>query len=227
MSDEKLKVTKAHCNQCLQKTKHFVVAKRVNEGRESVDPRDPYCQHEISWNITYKMLECCGCENISLQRKFYFSENDEIIEEYFPPQVSRQLPKWNDELPDEWSELLTEVYLALHADSRRLALMGSRALVDLYMNEQLGDVGGFAEKIKRLEADGLISKPNKAVLEAALEVGHAATHRGHKARANEVNQVIDIVENLLQSHVLAASADNLKSKTPKRTKVAAKIKKEG
>ncbi len=128
------------------------------------------------------------------------------------------MPKWHDELPKEWSELLKEVYMALHADSRRLALMGARALVDLFMNEQLGDIAGFSQKIKKLEADGLISKPNKAVLEAALEVGHAATHRGHKARATEVDQVIDIVENLLQNHVLAAAADNLKSKTPKRTK---------
>lgn len=95
--------------------------------------------------------------------------------------------------------------------------MGARTLVDLYMSEKLGDIGGFSQKIKKLETDGLISKPNKEVLDAALEAGHAATHRGHKARANEVNQVIDIVENLLQSHVLTASADNLKSKTPQRS----------
>lgn len=213
MNDEKLEIQKAHCNSCLQQTKHFIVAERCNEGSEIVDDG----RYEISWKTTYKMLECCGCENVSLQRKFYFSEYDDVEVEYYPPQISRQIPKWSDELPPEWSELLKEVYLALHADSRRLALMGARTLVDLYMSEKLGDIGGFSQKIKKLETDGLISKPNKAVLDAALEVGHAATHRGHKARANEVNQVIDIVENLLQSHVLAASADNLKSKTPQRS----------
>lgn len=189
----------------------------MNEGSERANPDDPYDQYEISWNTTYKMLECCGCENVSLQRRFYFSEYDEIEEEYYPPQVSRQLPKWHDELPDEWCELLEEVYRALHTDSRRLVLMGARALIDLYMTEQLGDIGGFAQKIKKLESDGLISKPNKSVIEAALEVGHAAAHRGHKARVNEVNQVIDIVENLLQNHTLAHAADNLKSKTPGRS----------
>lgn len=212
MNDEKLEIQKSHCNRCLQETKHFIVAKRCNEGSEIVDDR-----YEVSWKTTYKMLECCGCENVSLQRKFYFSEYDDVEVEYYPPQISRQIPKWSEELPQEWLELLKEIYLALHADSRRLALMGARTLVDLYMSEKLGDIGGFSQKIKKLETDGLISKPNKAVLDAALEVGHAATHRGHKARAIEVNQVIDIVENLLQSHVLAASADNLKSKTPQRT----------
>jgi len=197
---------------CLQDTKHFVIASRSSKGSEMVD----HGRNEISWSTTYKMLECCGCENVSLLRKFYFSEYDEVETEYYPPQISRQIPRWCDELPQEWEELLKEVYIALHADSRRLVLMGARALVDLYMNEKLGDIGGFAQKIKSLEAGGLISKSNKAVLEAALEAGHAAAHRGHKARANEVNQVIDIVENLLQSHVLAASAENLKSKTPRR-----------
>lgn len=213
MTEEKFKIQKAHCNKCLQETKHFVIAERSNEGSEVIDNNHLI---EISWKTTYKMLECCGCEHVSLQRKFYFSECNDVEVEYYPPQISRQIPKWCHELPPEWSELLNEVYLALHADSRRLALMGARALVDLYMSEKLGDIGGFAQKIKKLEADGLISKPNKAVLEAALEVGHAAAHRGHKAKANEVNQVIDIVENLLQSHVLELSADNLKSQTPQR-----------
>lgn len=217
MPNANLIILKNHCNECLQKTNHFVLAERINSGYESADPSDPQCHHEISWKTIYKMLECCGCENVSLQRCFYFSEYDEVEEECYPPQISRRLPKWHDELPDDWQELLQEVYLALHADSRRLVLMGARTLIDLYMNEQLGDVGGFAQKIKRLESEGLISKPNKGVLEIALEVGHAAAHRGHKARANEVNQVIDIVENLLQNHVLAATAENLKSKTPQRS----------
>ena len=33
--------------------------------------------------------------------------------------------------------MLREVSTALHADSRRLALMGARTLVDMYINEQL------------------------------------------------------------------------------------------
>lgn len=218
MSDERLNVIKAHCNGCLQETKQFVVAERVNSGSESADQSDPFCQYGVSWHTTYRMLECCGCEYISLQRRFFFSEYDEIEEEYYPPQISRPLPKWHAELPTEWCELLIEVYQALHADSRRLALMGARTLVDLYLNEQLGDTGGFAQKLKELEAGGLISKPNKFVLDVALDVGHAAAHRGHNAKVNEVNQVIDIVENLLQSHVLAIAADNLKSKTPPRVK---------
>jgi hypothetical protein len=174
MNDENFLIIKAHCNKCLRETKHFLIAGRSSTGSENVDPQGWL---EISWTTTFKMLECCGCENVSLQRKLYLSEYDNVEEEYYPPQISRQLPKWIHDLPVEWSELLKEVYLALHANSQRLALMGARTLVDLYMSEQLGDIGGFAQKIKQLEAEGLISKPNKIVLNAALEIGRAAIHR--------------------------------------------------
>ena len=216
METDTRKIEKAHCNECLHETKHFVIAERVISGKEPADPYDPYCKDEIRWSTTYTMLECCGCENVSLRREFYFSELDEIEEEFYPPQISRMMPKWHEQLPEEWQDLLKEVYAALHADSRRLALMGARALVDMYMTVQLGDIGGFAQKIKQLDDNGLISKPNKAFLEAALEAGHAAAHRGHKPKINEVNQVIDIVENLLQSHVLTKVGESLKAKTPSR-----------
>lgn len=220
MNENKLEITSAHCNSCLQKTKHLIVAERINSGSENIYTNDAYSGDaiEISWSTTFRMLECRGCENVSLQKRFYHSEYFEVEEEFYPPQISRQLPKWHNELPEEWHALLKEVYTALHANSRRLALMGARALVDLYMNEQLGDIGGFALKIQKLERDGLISNPNKVVLDAALEAGHAATHRGYNAKTIEVNQVIDIVENLLQTHVLTRAANNLKSKTPPRLK---------
>jgi hypothetical protein len=212
-----MEVEKAHCNSCLHTTKHFIVAKRTHSDSAPAN-NDPHCPHEVSWCTTYTMLECCGCENVSLRKQFTFSEYDDVEIEYFPPQTSRQLPKWHDQLPKEFTELLREVYVALHANSRRLALMGARTLVDMYMNDQLGDAGGFAKKISLLEEKGQISKINKIYLEAALEAGHAAAHRGHKANESEVNQVIDIIENLLQNYVLEDAAKNLKAKTPSRGK---------
>ncbi|WP_299599694.1 DUF4145 domain-containing protein [uncultured Microbulbifer sp.] len=216
MSEENYKIEKAHCNQCLHETRHFVVALRDHSGSAPANEHDPYCEYEVSWRTVYKMLECCGCENVSLEKKFYFSEYDEIEEEYYPPKVSRQTPKWLDQLPEEWYELLKEIYVALHANSRRLAIMGTRTLLDLYMNEQVGDVGGFAKKLQVLEDSGQISKPNKSTLEAALEVGHAASHRGHKAKTSEVNQVIDIAENLLQGYLLTSGAESLRASAPPR-----------
>lgn len=216
--DESMKIVKAHCNKCLHETKHFVIAEREHHGSENHDPHDSYEPYEVSWCTTYTLLECCGCVNVSLKREFHFSEWDGVEVEYYPPQISRQLPRWYEELPGEMDELLLEIYSALHSDSRRLAMMGARALVEMYMNERIGDIGGFAEKLRVLEGDGLISKQSKEYLDAALNAGHAAAHRAHKARVKEVNQVIDIIENILQNYVLEKAAENLKAKTPSRKK---------
>ena len=214
MEKEEMKIEKVHCNGCLHTTKHYVIAERVNADSECVDAA---MQIYMNWSTTYTMLECCGCANVTLRRKFYFFEWEDIEIEYFPPAISRQLPRWHDSLPKEIQELLKEVYTALHADSRRLAIMGARTIVDLFMTDQVGDIGGFAKKLNELEIKGFVSKKNRKVLEAALEAGHAAAHRGHKPKTDEVSQVIDIVENLIQFYVLEESAKNLKGKTPLRS----------
>lgn len=220
MTSKKCEIQKVHCNKCLQDTNHVLVASKKHSGNEHID--DPNFPIHTDWSITNEMLECRGCENVVLKRTICFSEWDEDDIKFFPPPISRQLPHWHANLPQDWTELIEEVYTALHADSRRLALMGARALVDLYMNYQLDDIGGFQQKLVKLESERLISKPNKEFLEAALETGHAATHRGYKASVNEVSRVMDIVENLLQTHVLRLAAEDLKKKTPARQNKAKK-----
>ncbi|WP_447733569.1 DUF4145 domain-containing protein [Pseudomonas shirazensis] len=116
----------------------------------------------------------------------------------------------------EWQSLLSEIYTALHADSRRLAMMGARALVDMYMNDAVGDIGGFDRKLAQLVTAGLLGDQDKKILIAALEAGHAAAHRGYLPEADQVSHVMDIVENLLQKHTLTSSAEALNRHTPSR-----------
>lgn len=213
---DQMKIFKVHCNKCLQTTRHELIAERINHGSEfySDDPLD--LEIEIDWRDTYRMLQCLGCESVALQNEYWFSEGSGVYEEFYPPRVARKLPDWHYNLPREWKELLVEVYQALQSDSRRLAMMGARTLVDLYLNEQVGDIGGFAAKLKKLKEDHLISTPAKDILEAALDVGHAASHRAHKPSPKEVNQVIDIVENLLHQHTLVNTSEELRASTPRR-----------
>lgn len=112
--------------------------------------------------------------------------------------------------------MLREIYAALHANSRRLAMMGARTIVDMYMNDTVGDIGGFAKKLNKLVSDGYLGRQDKEALEAALEAGHAAAHRGHMPTSAEISYVMDIVENLLQKQTLAKSAEALKKGTPSR-----------
>lgn len=113
---------------------------------------------------------------------------------------------------------MNEIYTALHANSRRLALMGTRALVDLYMCDTVGDAGGFETKLKKLVEDRRVPLEDRKILFAALEAGHAASHRGHNPEVTKLERVLDIVENLLQKVALRSSIEKLNDSVPPRRK---------
>jgi hypothetical protein len=213
MAAEKTKIERIHCNSCGQQTKHLQVASRKQYGSEP-------CGHdyEISWNTNYDMFECCGCEEVTLRSEFYFSEWDhgESKTTYYPPRIARQLPPWKDELENEILGLLEEVYVALQADSRALSMMGARALIDMVILQEVGDAGSFAQKLTKLQKNGFLSEVNKGILQAALEVGNAASHRGYRPESNQINTVMDIVEHLLHSTILKKESAELEKSTPRR-----------
>lgn len=94
-------------------------------------------------------------------------------------------------------------------------MMGARTLLDMLMVQKVGDVGSFKQKLKKLQAGGFVSADNVEILDAALDAGNAAAHRGHAPNASDVNTVMDIVENLLQAvYVLPDMAQRLKETTP-------------
>lgn len=209
------RIERVHCNSCGSETRHSVIAERIQHGSHTIDEE---LGIDISWRTRWTMLECCGCETVCLRRAYWFSESaeyDDEVLDFFPPPMSRRLPLWLDELGQEERQLLEEVYVALQADSRRLAMMGARAVVDIVMNRE-GDQGDFGAGLDALEARGLIGTRQREVLKAALDVGHAAAHRGHRPSCEDVETVIDIVENLLQAELLGPAADDLRTRTPQR-----------
>jgi hypothetical protein len=140
---------------------------------------------------------------------------------FFPPRVSRRKPAWVDrlEVPSEYAGLLDEIYVALHADSRRLAMMGARTLIDSVIRRSCGDQSNFCRGLNSLVEKQLISERHRTIIEAAVDVGHASSHRGHRPCSNDVNVVIDIVENLIHNELLAEPAQALKLTTPQRERI--------
>lgn len=203
------------CNNCSRKTKHDCLSTKEVSHSEYSD------QYRYEWGKTSRFIECRGCEEVTLRVDWWHSEYDASEDiDYYPPRISRQAPKWHARLSRDWQSMLREIYAALHADSRRLAMMGARAIVDMYMNDTVGDIGGFVKKLNKLMSDGHLGRQDRDVLEAALEAGHAAAHRGHLPTSDEINHVMDIVENLLQKNALQSSAAALKKGTPSRALAA-------
>jgi hypothetical protein len=89
-----------------------------------------------------------------------------------------------------------------------------------FRTDKVTDVGRFDQKLDALEKE-FITKKQREFLEAALDVGHAASHRGHCPTAKQLDQVMDIVESILQQiYVLPNAATELKKSTPPRKKKA-------
>jgi hypothetical protein len=207
------KVKKVHCNECRRKTDHRLI--KTFKGDSGSEPYDE--EYSIYWDTTFDVLQCCGCGEALLRRTYDFSEYDDVDVRYFPPRVSRHSPKWKGDLPPEIMFVLEEVYRALDANNRRLPIMGARTVVDMVMVEKVGDLGSFAMGLKELERQGFVSSKNREILDAALDAGSAAAHRGYAPKLEEVNLIMDIVENLLQAvYVLQDAAQKLKKSTPPR-----------
>lgn len=208
-------VEKVHCNNCRRSTNHKVIAAVEEADSAAFEDGDV-----VRWTTGFEMLQCLGCCDVVLRRTFNPSPDDsdtKPVIRYFPPHASRHVPKWYFYLPKDLVPLLFEVYRSLDAGSERLPLMGTRTLVDMVINDKVGDVGSFREKLQTLEKKGYISATGREVLETALDAGSAAAHRGHAASAEDLEAVMDIVENLLQAvYVLPARAKRLKGSTPPR-----------
>jgi hypothetical protein len=207
-------VVTSPCNRCGHPTKHLVVAVRhfeawfgEEEGEEALSPDLEY---------RYAMLECGGCQSISLRV-------DEILDgtlfstNFYPPRVAREKQAWSRNLPIQLQSLIAEIYASLADDSRKLSVMGARAILDIVMTQEVGRLGTFQNRLKALEAKGFIGKANREILRAAFEARSAAAQSAYAPTSDIVNEIMDIIENLLQAvYIFPESLKQLKRSTPRR-----------
>jgi AraC-like DNA-binding protein len=123
-----------------------------------------------------------------------------------------------DRLPQGIRQVIAEIDVAVSIKLTCLAVMGLRAVLDIFATELVGgDMGGFQQKIRLLKEKKLLHDRQIEILEAALEVGHAAAHRMHVPSDDQCRQVLGIVAHLLREHyLLAPDAKKLKDSAPQR-----------
>jgi len=213
-----------HCNECGQETQHELVKviKRSRTYGEDV--------YDVEVGTNWRIFQCCGCEEVLMSRIDWCSEDDPgegHVATYFPPRVSRRKPNWlpqHEELED-YDEVFDEIYTALHADSRRLAMMGARAVIDMAVTRMLGeDPGNFTVGMNELVAAKRLTQEERELIDAAFNAGSAAMHRGHRPAEDDVDTAIDIVERVVHAEVLKKKAKALADATPKRPPRKAKTK---
>ncbi|MBC8876614.1 MAG: DUF4145 domain-containing protein [Planctomycetes bacterium] len=206
--DERIR---SFCNSCQQDTHHSVLY------CHSCDRREGAGQYPRIIRETWHILQCMGCDLLKAYKTEDSPDFKSPREVHYPPRENRPLPSWCQQLSDELKELIGEIYLALRADCLSLAVMGARTVVDKLLTEKLGDAGGFAGKLREAVAEGLLTSDQKEIIAAAVEVGHAASHRGYRPSQQQVSDVLDIVEHSLQSwYVLQDTSQRLSQSVPRR-----------
>ena len=222
-------VDRIECNHCGAVTLHDCLASRTLWGVTDAETGEeipgvgeaPQSDDEwpvnSDWYETYALFKCRGCNQVCLQVERMDRGAIDPLTRYYPPRLFRRRPRWFHALRPELVALLNEVYAALATDSPRLAAMGLRAAMDMVLSDTVGDEEkNFFKKLDKLEAQGLVGKTNRDQLAAALDVGHAAAHRGYAPPADDLGRVVDILENLLVAAYRLKDAPRLKKNTPRR-----------
>jgi uncharacterized protein YutE (UPF0331/DUF86 family) len=160
-----------------------------------------------------------GCDKITFKHIYRATPNrdfDQIF--YFPKKIVRDFPRWTVKLPHKYSKVFYETYLSIQEGLYILSLTGIRILLDLFIVSKIGDVGTFKQKMDRLVQDGIITASKAKVLKTAIDAANASAHRGYEPDKETLFQILDIVENLLQSEIVDRPIDKIRRKTPSRSK---------
>lgn len=217
---------KAECNSCHGETWHEVLFRKADKGTEDIDE-----EFSIDWGTTWTLVQCRGCDSVSLITDSWNSEacdhegRPEISTTYFPPRVFREMPTWirNDflhqKIPPTIRTLASELYVALQNEGLASATMIMRAIFEHVMISKIGDRRSFVANLSAFQEEGHVSAKQREVVESMLEVGHAAIHRGFVPKKEDVVSLTDILENVLQMiYVHHPAAREIKKRVPKRKK---------
>lgn len=128
------------------------------------------------------------------------------------------LPVWVEELPEAVRELLAETSQAKAYGWNRLTAMGIRTLFDLVAAEALSvDAGGFKKKLEEMLREEHIVLVQHQNLDAMVNAGNAAAHRGFNPSPELIDTMWGIAMNAIESfYVLKPKAQRLKEETPAR-----------
>jgi hypothetical protein len=168
------------------------------------------------WTKTTDPDEALSIKNEVLKKGFCASYKPKRMA--FPSFNKVPFPAWTHDLDEPQMLIFWEVYTAISQGLYGLAMMGIRSIIDSYANRTIGDIGGFAQKLKKLREEGHISLVQYSQLEVVIEAGNAAAHRGHRCDSDDIQSALAIVEGLLAHERYGEAIEKLRAKTPSRSK---------
>jgi hypothetical protein len=138
---------------------------------------------------------------------------------FFKDNTSAGKPDWYDYLGDTQKALILEIDSALSNKLEALPTIGLRTLLETIMVEKIGDIGGFAEKVKRFTEDGYVTPKMSEALSHVLNAGNASAHRAYFPSREDLITCVELVKHLMHGiYILRPSTQKVADNTPKRGK---------
>ena len=180
---------------------------------------------ELGWLVVrddWIFSQCLGCDSLNLEIISFHSGKDsidhEVSRKLIPGKAQRIPEPWIFRLSSIYIEILVEIYDAFNRKSYRLASMGLRTLLDIFIVENIGDEGTYKKKLKKLKDEGMVNNHQLEQLNTLVEAGNASAHRGFKPSKNGTSVLIDIIEHLLKPTTLRTDLNKLENEIPSRKK---------
>ncbi len=216
---EKPSRIKTYCNKCQGKVNHDVMA--CHEERWDDEKTGLWSLDE------FLVVKCAGCEEAHFLHRNLFSEDcwpEDDPEtawsvEAYPPRIARRIPDWLDELDEKIADVLRETYTALQNDLCRLAVVGTRTALEMVIVNQIGDIGGFEQKVRQFAEKGFMAQNLVDPLLKTLDAGNASAHRGYAPDEKALADIFDLVEGIINSTcIIPIRSAAVHEVTPKREK---------
>jgi len=213
------------CNKCRLDTLHDVVA----DHGISV-PGMVLHGKDMGRNEHYMIVKCRGCIEVHFLKVRIGSEDTiwamgyehpfdcPLLQSNFPPRnIARQQPAWIENLDADLRDLIEQTYRALHSGADRLAVMGTRAILEWAIIDKCNDQGTFTKNVSKFIDDGYLAESNRDAVIAALDVGSAAIHRAYSPDLDAISDVFEIVESIIHSvYIVPESGLRSNYSTPSR-----------
>lgn len=189
--------------------------------------------HFQAWTY-YRILECRGCGENYYKTSSTNSEDYDHVEtpggwemvhnetiHYWPPPAKRPMPDWSNDLMFEdrvLGSLFEDVYTAMSNNLGVLAAIGMRTVFDRASELlKIDETKPFKAKLMDLQSGGHITAKEVDVLEALIDAGSAAAHRGWQPKPKQLESMLIILEAFLhRAFLLADVGAELNQQVPKK-----------
>lgn len=188
-----------YCPICKHKTHHEIIGEGKNHS-----PNDDYYYLE-----TYRVVKCCGCDNVSFDMEILDESNVEYNEQGYEELVAvhksfpitensiEPLRSW--EMPTLIAKAYRESVEALNNGSLLLASIGFRATIEALCIEKGFNTGNLITKINKLRDKGIITAIDCKRLHEARFMGNESAHQIQEPDREHVLIVLEIVNNILNN----------------------------